>query len=97
MGLEGMIELILEECWHAARPVSETSPSRLLEEVPHLDPSEPGRVSRLISGMEHHAEGLEPVRVALERRSAEQAARRITPAEVTEVGMPNRNCTKSVS
>ena len=79
MGLEGMIGSIVDECRSAPRPAIEATPSDLLAEVERLDPGDPGRVSRLISGLEHHTEGLEAVRAALAERSAEVEAGRPTP------------------
>ena len=76
MGLEGMIDLILEECRSGPRPLGAISPSQLLEQAQQVVASDQGRVSRLISGMEHRSEGLGPVRAELERRSA---AGRVAP------------------
>ena len=79
LGLEGMIDVILDECRSAVRSVAVRSPSQLVEAALQVDRSEPGGVSQLISSMELHTEGLEPVRAALARRASEQAAARRTP------------------
>ncbi|MEE2673349.1 MAG: methylmalonyl-CoA mutase family protein [Myxococcota bacterium] len=79
MGLEGMIDLILQECRGRPRPGVPRSPSQFLEEARCVEASDPAGVSRLISGLEQQSEGLESVRAELERRGALRSEERALP------------------
>ncbi len=71
LGLDGMIESILEECRAARRPVSTSDLAQALE---GLSADEPGVVSRTISGLEElagrDAEALKALRSTLAEKAA---------------------------
>jgi methylmalonyl-CoA mutase len=77
MGLEGMLGLIIEECFEA-QTSADRNPSEGLETaIESLDPSQPGPIARLISFFEDHAEShkedADRLRTALADRAGELA------------------------